>query len=277
MKTILITGCSSGIGRCVAEGLRARGYRVFATARKPEDVATLDRLGFAAHLLDLNDSVSIHSAVEWVLQQTGGTLDALFNNGAYGQPGALEDLDRAALREQFETNVFGTHELTRLLLPVMHRQGHGRVIQNSSVLGFVALPYRGAYVASKFALEGLTETLRLEWRGSRIHFVLIEPGPITTRFRHNATQAFKRHVNVATSRHQERYRIMEAHFQHKAQQGGGRFSLPPEAVLAKVVHALESPTPRVRYGVTLPTHLFAWLRRLLPRRAMDALLARAWL
>ncbi|MBF0191506.1 MAG: SDR family NAD(P)-dependent oxidoreductase [Magnetococcales bacterium] len=277
MKTILITGCSSGIGLCVAQGLRERGHRVFATARKVEDVEKLQQMGLTAHRLDLVDSESIREAVEWVLRQTGGTLDALFNNGAYGQPGALEDLDRRALREQFETNVFGTHELTRLILPVMHRQGHGRVIQNSSVLGFVALPYRGAYVASKFALEGMTDTLRLEWRGSGIHFILIEPGPITTLFRKNATMAFRRHVDAAASRHLERYRLMEDHFRQKAQKGGGVFSMPPEAVFDKVVHALESSRPRVRYGVTIPTHSFALLRRILPSRLMDAILAKAWL
>ncbi|MBF0428033.1 MAG: SDR family NAD(P)-dependent oxidoreductase [Magnetococcales bacterium] len=273
MKTILITGCSSGIGQCVAHGLRERGYRVFATARKLEDVAILQQNGFEAHLLDLDDSASIRRAVEWTVQLTGGTLDALFNNGAYGQPGAVEDISREALRAQFETNLFGTHELTRLVLPIMRRQGYGRVIQNSSVLGFVALPYRGAYVASKFALEGLTETLRLEWRGTGIYFSLIEPGPINTLFRKNATLAFQKHVEISTSVHQEAYRAMEAQFQQQAHQGGARFSLPPEAVLKKVIHALESRRPKVRYGVTFPTHVFAILRRLLPHRALDHLLA----
>ncbi|MBF0585244.1 MAG: SDR family NAD(P)-dependent oxidoreductase, partial [Magnetococcales bacterium] len=192
MQTILITGCSSGIGQCVAHGLKQRGYRVFATARQLKDVERLQQDGFETCQLDLDDSDSIRNAVEWVLTQTGGTLYALFNNGAYGQPGAVEDISRAALRAQFETNLFGTHELTSLLLPVMRRQGYGRVLQNSSVLGFVALPYRGAYVASKFALEGLTDTLRLEWRNSGIHFSLIEPGPIQTAFRQNATRAFHR-------------------------------------------------------------------------------------
>ncbi|MBF0613892.1 MAG: SDR family NAD(P)-dependent oxidoreductase [Magnetococcales bacterium] len=277
MKTILITGCSSGIGLCVAEGLQRRGYRVFATARQTEDVRRLQEKGFSACRLDLDDSASIRQAVDWILEQTGGRLDALFNNGAYGQPGALEDLDRNALRAQFETNLFGVHELTSLILPVMQRQGYGRVIMNSSVLGFVALPYRGAYVASKFALEGWTETLRLEWRHTGIFFSLVQPGPIRTRFRHNAALAFERHVDPTISRHRERYQVMADHFQRQAQQGGGRFSLPAEAILAPVIHALESSRPKVCYRVTLPTHLFAWLRRLLPRRFLDALLVRAWL
>lgn len=272
MKTILITGCSSGIGQCVAYGLRERGHQVFATARKMADVEILQQNGFTAYPLDLDDSASIRNAVDWVLQQTGGTLDALFNNGAYGQLGAVEDISREALRAQFETNLFGTHELTCLLLPVMRRQGYGRIIQNSSVLGFVALPYRGAYTASKYALEALTDTLRLEWRGSGIHFSLIEPGPIKSAFRKNATLAFLRHINSQESFHQTTYKIMEEQFHQQAQQGGTRFSLPPEAVLNKVIHALESRHPRLCYKVTLPTHVFAILRRILPRRIMDLIL-----
>ncbi|MEO5334034.1 MAG: SDR family NAD(P)-dependent oxidoreductase [Magnetococcus sp. YQC-5] len=275
MNSIMITGCSSGIGQCVALGLKKRGYRVFATARKLEDVAILRQNGFESYPLDLDDSTSIRNAVEQVLEATGGTLYALFNNGAYGQPGAVEDISREALRAQFETNLFGTHELTCLLLPVMRRQGCGRIIQNSSVLGFVALPYRGAYVASKFALEGLTDTLRLEWRNSGIHFSLIEPGPIRTAFRKNASLAFHRYVGNKTSVHQTTYLAMEKEFRQQAEQGGARFSMPPEAVLEKVIHALESPHPKVRYGVTLPTHLFAMLRRILPRGIMDHILARA--
>ncbi|MDH5446633.1 MAG: SDR family NAD(P)-dependent oxidoreductase, partial [Gammaproteobacteria bacterium] len=161
-QSVLITGCSSGIGLCVAEGLKARGYRVFATARKSTDVAHLKEKGFESFVLDLNDSLSISNAVKNILALTNGKLDALFNNGAYAQPGAIEDLNRDLLRQQFETNLFGWLELTNLILPVMRQQGHGRIIQNSSVLGLVSMPYRGAYNASKFALEGLTDTLRLE-------------------------------------------------------------------------------------------------------------------
>jgi len=168
-RTILITGCSSGIGRCVARGLATRGYRVFATARRREDVEHLRAEGLAGLQLDLADSASIAAAVDEVLERTDGHLYALFNNGAYGQPGAVEDLSREVLRLQFETNLFGWHELTNRVLPVMRQQGYGRIIHNSSVLGFVALPFRGAYTASKYALEGLTDTLRLELRGSGIH------------------------------------------------------------------------------------------------------------
>jgi NAD(P)-dependent dehydrogenase (short-subunit alcohol dehydrogenase family) len=269
-KSILITGCSSGIGECVARGLHTRGYRVFATARKTADVERLQGEGLESLPLDLDDPVSINTAVEEVLLRTGGRLDALFNNGAWGQPGAVEDLSRAMLRAQFETNLFGWHELTRLVLPVMRRQGYGRIIQNSSVLGFVALRYRGAYNASKYALEGLTDTLRLELRGTGIHVSLIEPGPVTSRFRQNAYAAYRRNIDPESSVHRAHYRRME---QRLTKAGPVvPFTLPPEAVLKKVIHALESKHPRARYAVTLPTYLFAILKRILPTRALDRIL-----
>ena len=208
-KSVLITGCSSGIGLSVAEGLRDKGYRVFATARKGSDVARLTAAGFESLQLDLADSTSIRVAVDDILGRTGGTLDALFNNGAYGQPGAVEDLPREVLRAQFETNLFGWHELTNRVIPVMRRQGHGRIIQNSSVLGFVALRFRGAYNASKFALEGLTDTLRLELTGTDIHISLIEPGPIASRFRENAFKAYQRNINPDSSVYRDKYLQME--------------------------------------------------------------------
>ena len=272
-KSILITGCSSGIGREVAHGLKARGYRVFASARKPADVAELSIEGFESLQLDLADPDSIQTAVNDLLGQTGGTLDALFNNGAYGQPGAVEDLSRVVLREQFETNLFGWHELTSLVLPVMRRQGHGRIIQNSSVLGFVALRYRGAYNASKYALEGLTDTLRLELAGSGISISLIEPGPISSRFRENAFKAYQRNINPQGSPHQDMYLRME---ERLTKQGPAvPFTLPPEAVLKKVIHALESHRPRARYYVTFPTYLFGFLKRVLSDRLLDRVLSKA--
>lgn len=271
-KTILVTGCSSGIGLCVAEGLRARGYRVFASARKVEDVTILQRKGLESLQLDLADSASITTALEEVLRRTGGTLDALFNNGAYGQPGAVEDLRREILREQFETNLFGTHELTCRVLAVMRRQGHGRIIHNSSVLGLIALPFRGAYNSSKFALEGLTDTLRLELHGSGIHISLIEPGPITSRFRANAFASYQKNIDKENSPFRETYEAMERRL---TKQGpAAPFTLPPEAVLEKVIHALEAKRPKVRYYVTFPTWLFAILKRLLPHRGLDWVLRR---
>ena len=271
-RTILITGCSSGIGRCVAHGLAQRGYRVFASARQAADVEKLNVAGLDSLQLDLTDSGSINRAIDDVLSRTNGRLDALFNNGAYGQPGAVEDLSRNVLRDQFETNLFGWHELTNRVLPVMRHQGHGRIIYNSSVLGFVALPFRGAYNASKYALEGLVDTLRLELRGSGIHVSLIEPGPIESRFRANAFAVFKRTINAEASVHREKYRRMEQRLNTEGPVVP--FTLPAEAVLRKVIKALESPRPRARYYVTFPTYLFAALKRVLTDRALDRVLAR---
>ncbi|MEO1765874.1 SDR family NAD(P)-dependent oxidoreductase [Thiobacter aerophilum] len=272
VKSVLITGCSSGIGLALAHGLRARGWRVFATARKAEDVVRLTDAGFPAVRLDLADSASIANAVEEVLAQTGGRLDALCNNGAYGQPGAVEDLRREVLREQFETNLFGTVELTNRVIPVMRRQGHGRIVQVSSLLGYVALPYRGAYTASKYALEGITDTLRLELAESGIHVVLIEPGPIESRFRANAFSAYQRNIDKTHSVHRQRYETMERRLTKPGP--AVPFTLPAQAVLAAVRRALEARRPRTRYRVTLPATLFWYARRWLPDRWLDALLLR---
>jgi len=269
-KSILITGCSSGIGYCVAEGLQARGYRVIASARRPTDVEALQASGFDAIPLDLDDSNSIASAVEETLARCGGRLYALFNNGAYGQPGAVEDLSRETLRRQFETNLFGWHELTCRLIPAMRAAGEGRIIQNSSILGIMSLPYRGAYVASKYALEGLSDTLRLELAGSGIHVSLIEPGPIISRFRANAMIKWQENIDAEHSFHKPRYQAMQARLEKEGP--AMPFTLPPEAVLKKVIHALESPHPKPRYPVTFPTHLFSLLRRLISSRAMDSVL-----
>lgn len=269
-KTLFVTGCSSGIGYHTAVFLKQRGHRVICSARKPDDVARLRSKGFECLQLDLADSLSIQQAVRELLVLTDGKIDALFNNGAFGQPGAVEDLSRDVLRNQFETNLFGTHELTNLLLPVMRKQGHGRVIYNSSVLGFVAMKFRGAYNASKFALEGLADTLRLELRGTGIHIVLIEPGPIESRFRQNAFALYQQHIDAEHSFHKDTYKAMEARLQKPGP--AAPFTLPASAVAEKVAHALESNRPKIRYRVTVPTHLFAWLKRLLPSAWLDKLL-----
>lgn len=271
-KSILITGCSSGIGLCCAKGLAARGWRVFATARKADDVKRLAAEGLEALQLDLADAGSITSAVDEILHRTGGTLDALFNNGAYGQPGAVEDLSREVLREQFETNLFGTHDLTVRVLKIMRRQGYGRVVTNSSLLGYVSLPFRGAYNSSKHALEGLTDTLRLELRGSGIQLSLIEPGPVASRFRANAFAMYQKNIDKTESPFRATYEGMEKRLLKKGP--AQPFTLPPEAVLEKLIHALESKRPKIRYYVTFPAHLFAWLRRLLPHSALDWVMAR---
>ncbi|MGR8999331.1 MAG: SDR family oxidoreductase [Gammaproteobacteria bacterium] len=268
-KTILITGCSSGIGYTTAVELKNRGHKVIATARKSDDVARLAQAGFTAIQLDLADSVSIKRAVEHALELTDGKIDALFNNAAFGQPGAVEDLSRDVLRFQFETNLFGTHELTNLLIPLMRKQGHGLIIYNSSVLGMVAMKYRGAYNASKFALEGLADTLRLELYGTHIHVSLIEPGPILSNFRKNAYILYKQNIDPANSFHKETYQAMEARLQKEG--AVVPFTLPAKAVAEKVIHALETKRPKMRYYVTFPTYLFAFLRRILPMSWLDSI------
>lgn len=272
-KNILITGCSSGIGYCVAHALQRKGYRVFATARRQESVDSLISEGLESLQLDLTDSYSIQTAFEEIMQRTNGNLYALFNNGAFGLTGAVEDLNRDALRVQFETNVFGWQELTNLALPVMRRQGFGRIIQNSSVLGFVSLPFRGAYNASKYAIEGFSDTLRLELKGTNIHISLIEPGPIASQFRVNALKALEKYIDIDNSFHREKYRGVLKRLTIKGP--AVPFTLPPEAVLKRVIHALESSNPKPRYYVTLPTYLFGYLKRILSTRMLDILLAKA--
>lgn len=271
-KSVLITGCSSGIGACLAGRIHERGgYRVFAATRREEDAEGLRRAGLEGLRLDLSDPASVAAAVDEVLARTGGRIDVLINNGAYGQPGAVEDLSRDVLRAQFEVNLFGTHDLTTRVLPAMRRHGAGRIIQISSILGLVCLPFRGAYNASKYALEALTDTLRLELRGTDIHVSLIEPGPIASRFRDNAMRRFEAHIRTGDSPHHERYESVRARFTSGSPDP---FTLPPEAVLGKVVLAMEQRRPRPRYLVTVPAHALARLKRVLPDRVFDALVGR---
>ena len=268
-RSILITGCSSGIGHHCAIELAKQGWQVFATARHEDDLQALRGHGLNALYLDYTDKKSISDCLTAVLAETGGTLDALFNNGAYGQPGAVEDLDTDILRAQFEANFFGWHELTRQTLPVMRTQRHGRIIQCSSVLGFVPLAFRGAYVASKYALEGLTNTMRLELDDTNIQISMIEPGPVTSRFRENARRKFIDHVDIEHSAYKERYKKRLSKMESELPD---RFELGPEAVLAKLTHALNAKRARPRYYVTVPTHIMGALTRLLPTRWLDSFL-----
>ena len=272
-QSILITGCSSGIGYDAAHGMRAQGWRVFAACRKQEDCARLQAEGFDAPLLDYSDEATIHAALAEVLEATGGTLDALFNNGAHGLPGAVEDLPTDALREIFETNFFGWHTLTRAVIPVMRAQGGGRIVQCSSVLGLVTLPLRGAYNSTKFALEGLTDTLRNEMRGTGIHISLIEPGPVTSRIRVNSIPHFERWLDWEHSARAAQYREKLIPRLYESS-GPDRFELPPSAVTKKLIHAVTHPRPRPRYYVTVPTYVAGILRRLLPTSAVDWILSR---
>jgi len=270
IRSVLITGCSSGIGYACALGLRERGYRVFASARADEDVRMLAELGFEALQLDVADSVSIDAAVDTVLTLTGGSLYGLFNNAGYSQPGAVEDLSRDVLREQFETNVFGLHELTCKVLPAMRSAGYGRIVHNSSILGLIAMRYRGAYQASKFAVEALADTLRHELCDTQIRVSIIEPGPVQSRFRENAYAMFKRNIDTTSSAHRDIYKAVERRLAEGEDKGF--FTLPETAVLKKLIHALEHPRPNARYYVTFPTYLMGTLKRLLGTAMMDRVL-----
>lgn len=270
--SVLVTGCSSGIGLEAARTLKQKNFMVIASCRKEEDVARLKAEGFDHVVqLDLADPSSIESGLAKTLEITGGELFALFNNGAYGQPGAVEDLSTEVLREQFEVNFFGTHDLTRRVVKIMLAQGYGRIVHNSSVLGLVAAPFRGAYNASKFALEGLTDTMRLELRDTPIHVSLIEPGPITSQFRANALKALQANIDISASRHQHGYQEAIARLSKVGPAGKG--TLPASAVVDKLLHALESTSPKPRYYVTWPTYAAGIMKRLLPTRLLDKIMA----
>jgi NAD(P)-dependent dehydrogenase (short-subunit alcohol dehydrogenase family) len=271
-KSILITGSSSGIGYDAAHGLRTAGWRVFASCRKEEDCKKLRSEGFESPLIDYTDANSIVTGLAETLEATGGTLDALYNNGAYACPGAVEDLPVGALREIFETNFFGWHDLTRLVIPVMRAQGHGRIINCSSVLGLAPLRWRGAYVATKYALEGLTDVLRIEMSDTPIRIILIEPGPITAKIRQNAIPHFEKWIDWQSSPRAAQYDELKERLYEDS--GPDRFELPPSAVTKKLLHALTSSRPKPRYYVTTPTYLLGILRRILPTRLLDAVILR---
>ncbi|MBY6050097.1 SDR family NAD(P)-dependent oxidoreductase [Vannielia litorea] len=268
-NSILITGCSTGIGYDAAHGLRNAGWRVFATCRQQKDVDRLSAEGFESFLLDHQDDASMEAAVATVLSATGGTLDALFNNGAYGLVGPLEDVPTDGLRDLFESNFFGYHTLTRLVLPAMRAQGHGRILNCSSVLGFMAMRWRGPYVASKFALEGLSDVLRLEMSDANIDVVLIEPGPIRTEFRKNAIAKFEQWIDWKASPRRAQYESELLDQLYKRKSKPEPFELGPEAVTQAVLKALTARRPKARYRITTPTHIMAWAKRLLPQRVQD--------
>lgn len=266
-KSVLITGSSSGIGYDAAQGLRDAGWRVFASCRKQEDCERLKAEGFESPLLDYADSTSLANGLAEVLEATGGTLDALYNNGAYACPGAVEDLPRGALRENFETNFFGVHELTTMVIPVMRKQGHGRIVNCSSVLGLVGMKWRGSYVSTKFAMEGLTDVLRIEMQDTPIKIILIEPGPITSKIRENSIQHFERWIDWENSARARLYKKLRDRLYTDT--GPDPFELPASAVTKKLRHALESPRPKHRYFVTTPTYLMNFFRRVLPTGMLD--------
>lgn len=271
-KIILITGCSSGLGYDAAIGLRAKGWRVFASCRKAEDCARLNSEGFESPLIDYADSDTIYNGLAEVLEATDGRLDALYNNGAFACPGAVEDLPRGALREIFETNVFGLHELTQAVIPVMRHQGYGRIINCSSVLGLVGLKWRGAYVATKFALEGLSDVMRIEMAGTGIKVILIEPGPITSKIRENSIPHFEKWIDHENSARAAEYSALRDRLY--TSNGPDTFELPASAVTKKLIHALESKRPKPRYYVTTATYLMGNMRRILSTRLLDRITSR---
>ena len=252
-KSVLITGCSSGIGFESALELKRQGFHILAACRKPEDVARMAEHGFTGVLLDLDSPQSVDRAADEILALTDGRLYGLFNNAGYGVYGPLTTIDRAQLEQQFSSNFFGTHQLTMRLLPAMVPHGEGRIVMTSSVMGLISTPGRGAYAASKYALEAWSDALRMELRHTGVKVSLIEPGPIRTRFTSNVnqTQADKPVENPGIA---------------------ARFTLGPEAVVAKVRHAFESNSPRLRYPVTLVTWAVVVLKRLLPGRLMEKFL-----
>lgn len=272
-KSIMITGCSSGIGWYCALQLKKDGWQVYATARNAEDIARLEAEGVFALHLDYADEASIQAAFAVVMEQTGGTLNALFNNGAYGQAGAVEDLTTLTLRQQFDANFFGWHELTNLVVGVMRKQGHGRIVHCSSVLGFVPFAWRGAYNASKYALEGLATTMRLELHGSGIHISLIEPGPIESEFTSNGLQHFEEKIDRENSVHKIAYREQMARLRTNG--GVNRFRLGPDAVYKKLAHALDAKNPKTHYLVTVPTYIMAIARRILPQFMLEKILLKS--
>jgi short-subunit dehydrogenase len=272
-KAVLITGCSTGIGLHLAKTLANKGYQVFASTRKQSDVEKLTQLGLRCLHLDVTNSDSIQLATKTLLEETNGKLYALINNAGFGQPGAIEDLTRDTLRNQFETNLFGLVELTNSILPTMHQQGYGRVIQISSVLGLVAMPFRGAYIASKFALEGISDTLRLELKNTNIFISLVEPGPIASRFRENSLELFNKNIDSTNSRFHQDYEATIARLEREGP--AVPFTLEPQAVTTKVLAALNSTNPKPRYYVTFPTYLFAYLKRILSTKMLDRILSRS--
>ena len=269
-KTILITGCSTGIGYVSAHGMKARGWQVFATARKPEDIERLTAEGITTFYLDYTDEASIHTCADQVLAATNGRLDVLFNNGAYGLLGAVEDIPTDALREQFEANFFGWHELTRRFIPVMREQGGGRIVQCSSVLGIVSGKHRAPYAATKHAIEAFATSMRIELEPLGIYTSSIRPGPINTMFMPNALAMLEAKIDLENTVHSEDYAASKKRLNSGAK--SSVFKLEPEAVFKKLVHAAEASKPKATYSVATLTYLVDVMRRFFPTRLLDPIL-----
>lgn len=273
-KAILITGCSSGIGEHAAYALRDEGWRVFASCRKQEDCDRLRAEGFDAPRIDYTDPASIETGLAEVLAATNGRLDALFNNGAHGLTAAVEDLPVDGLRAIFEANVFGWHDLTLRVIPIMRKQGFGHIVQCSSALGLLYMKWRGAYAATKHAMEALSDTLRLEMRDTGVKVVIIEPGPIDTPFRIKGVPYFEQWIDWQSSPRRQDYEEALIPRLYAEENPPDRFQLGSDAVTAKLLHALNSDDPAPRYYVTTATYIVGYFRRLLSTRMIDRILSR---
>ncbi|MCP4969661.1 MAG: SDR family NAD(P)-dependent oxidoreductase [Arcobacter sp.] len=270
MQNILITGCSSGIGLQTAKTLKQNGIRVYASARKEEDVQMLKDLGFNTFLLDVTNPSHIKDALEQIVKNDS-KIDAVFNNAGFGQPGALEDIQTKFLKEQFETNVFGLHELTRQVLPYMREQGYGKIIQHSSVLGLISLKFRGAYNASKYAIEGLADTLRLELDNTKISICTINTGPVTSKFRENAIKKFQENVDQENSSYKKEYDT-QLNARLESDKDTTPFNLPATSVANIIQKIMNTDNPKPRYYVTKATYILGFFKRILSTGLLDKIL-----
>ena len=269
MKTILITGCSSGIGYDAAKTLKMKGWRVFATCRKETDCNRLESEGFESFILDYSKESTIDNAVKYVSSINNDKLDALFNNGAFALPGAVEDLKRDALREIFEVNFFGHVDLMNKFLPCLENSSDGRVVNCSSVLGFAALPYRGAYNATKFAIEAITDTIRREETGKKVKYILLEPGPIRTNLRTSSIYYFEKWIDWRSSNLKESYKTNLLKRLYEPSKKFNFFEQEPQHVTKKLLSALNAKNPKKRYYVTYPTYFANMINRLLSTNLQD--------
>ncbi|MEA3354695.1 MAG: SDR family NAD(P)-dependent oxidoreductase [Campylobacterota bacterium] len=269
LANILITGCSSGIGLETALYLKQKGYRVFASARDQEDIDILIDNGFETFYLDVTKHQTITDTLNNILNLTEGKLDVVFNNAGFGQPGAVEDIRTDILKEQFETNVFGLHEVTRQVLPIMYAQGYGKIIQHSSVLGLISLKFRGAYNASKYAIEGLTDTLRLELLDTNIDVTLLNTGPVTSKFRENAVNKLKNNIDMENSRFKGTY---EQNI--KKNKSNVPFNLEAVEVAKVVERIIRTNNVKPRYYITKATYILGYLKRVLSTNSLDKILRR---
>ena len=270
MQNILITGCSSGIGLQTAITLKENGYKVYASAREKKDVGTLKSLGFDALKIDVRYKEDISNALDYIIKQDG-KLDAVFNNAGFGQPGAVEDISTDVLKEQFETNLFGLHEVTIQAMKIFRAQGYGKIIQHSSVLGIISLKFRGAYNASKYAIEGLADTMRQELLDTNIFISSINTGPVTSKFRANALIKFNKNVDIENSFFSDIYKE-ELKDRLETNEDKAPFNLPATSVANVVLKIMQSNKPKPRYYVTKATYILGFAKRVLSTSLLDKLL-----